>query len=43
MPDAESQLSQPDDEPKKAEVVGVLHFELSSLALGPDYPATTIS
>ena len=43
MPDAEFQLSQPDDEPNEAEVVGVLHVALSSLALGPDYPATTIS
>jgi len=43
VPDAESQLNQPDDEPIKPEVVGVLRFELSGLALGPDYPATAIS
>ena len=43
MPDAESQLSEPDDEPIGPEVVGVLRFELSGFALGPDYPATTIS
>jgi hypothetical protein len=43
VPDTESQLSQADDEPNKPEVVGVLHFELSSLVLGPDYPATAIS
>jgi len=43
VPDVESQLNQPDDEPSKPEVVGVLRFELSGLALGPDYPATAIS
>lgn len=41
--DVESQLGQPDAGPNRAEVVGVLRFELSSLVLGPDYPATAIS
>lgn len=42
MPDAESQRSER-DEAVEPEVVGVLRFELSGLALGPDYPATAIS
>lgn len=41
MPDAESQLKR--DEALEPEVVGVVRFELSGLALGPDYPATAIS
>ena len=32
-----------EDEPTEPEVVGVLRFELSSIALGHDYPATAIS
>jgi len=42
MPDAESQLSRR-DEALEPEVVGVVRFELSGLALGPDYPANAIS
>ncbi len=42
MPDAESQPSER-DETLEPEVAGVLRFELSGLALGPDYPATAIS
>ncbi len=42
MPDAESPLSER-DEAVEPEVVGVLRFVLSGLALGPDYPATAIS
>lgn len=42
MPDAESPLSER-DEAVEPEVVGVLRFELSGLALGPDYPATAVS
>ncbi len=43
MPDAESQLSKRDEALDEPEVVGVVRFELSGLALGPDYPATAIS
>lgn len=43
MSNAESQLSQPDAEPNRPEVVDVLRLELTGLNLGPDYPATTIS
>ncbi len=42
MPEAESQLSGR-DEALEPEVVGVLRFEVSGLALGPDYPATALS
>jgi len=42
MPDAESQPSER-DETLEPEVAGVLRFELSGLALGPDYPVTAIS
>ncbi len=42
MPDAESSLGKR-DEAVEPEVVGVLRFELSGLALGTDYPATAIS
>jgi len=42
VPEAESQLSER-DEALEPEVFGVLRFELSGLALGPDYPATAVS
>lgn len=42
MPDAESPLSK-HNAAVEPEVVGVLRFELSGLALGTDYPATAIS
>lgn len=42
MPDAESQRNE-SDVAVEPEVAGVLRFEFSGLALGPDYPATAIS
>jgi hypothetical protein len=39
----ESHLSEPHAKPKRPEVLGGLHLELSGLNLGPDYPATAIS
>jgi len=41
--DDESHARQPDDDPREPEVVGVLHGALIDVALGPDYPPTTIS
>jgi len=41
--DDESHAGQPDDDPREPEVVGVLHGALTAVALGLDYPPTTIS
>lgn len=43
MPEDTPGLTQPGEEPVEPEVVGVLGFQLSSVASGPDYPATAIS
>lgn len=41
--DSDDVPAEADDEPAEPDIAGVLHFELSSAALGHDYPATAIS